>query len=180
MKKNSDNSKDSQNTVASPDEQIEKNEQPIQVLEKTQEELAAANDKYLRLYSEFENLRRRTAKEKLTLVETASEGILAKLLPVVDNFERALEAMKSPDANLEATQEGIQLVYSKLLQLLEQASVKSMEIEKGDSFDTEFHEAVTQVPTEDTELKGKVIDVAEKGYMLKEKVLRFAKVITGA
>lgn len=168
--------------IPNPDkktQKIDEKEVPAEGLKQV-EELAAANDKYLRLYSEFENFRRRSAKEKLTLVETASEDILAKLLPVVDNFERALEAMKSPDANLEATQEGIQLIYSKLLQLLAQASVKSMEIEKGTPFDTEFHEAVTQVPMEDTELKGKVIDVAEKGYMLKEKVLRFAKVVTGA
>lgn len=156
-----------------------KKEAAVQAFKKIEEDLAAANEKYLRLYSEFENFRRRSAKEKLTLVETASEGILAKLLPVVDDFERGLAAMNNTDTDPKATQEGIQLIYGKLQHLLQQAGVKPMEIEKGASFDTEFHEAITQMPVEEAAMKGKVIDITEKGYMLKEKVLRFAKVVTG-
>ena len=161
-------------------EELDQQEVAEKSLQQTEEELAAANEKYLRLYSEFENFRRRSAKEKLTLVETASEGILTKLLPVVDDFERGLTAMSSVDADPKATQEGIQLIYGKLQHVLQQAGVKPMEIAKGASFDTEFHEAITQMPVEEAAMKGKVIDVTEKGYMLKEKVLRFAKVVTGA
>ena len=162
------------------DKKSKKKETVSKALKKIEEELAAANDKYLRLYSEFENFRRRSAKEKLTLMETASEGILAKLLPVVDDFERGLAAMSSEDADPKATQEGIQLIYDKLQYMLQQAGVKPMEIEKGTPFDTEFHEAITQIPVEEAEMKGKIVDVTEKGYMLQEKVLRFAKVVTGA
>lgn len=169
--------------IPKPDQPTEELDQPAsseQANNQAQEDLAAANDKYLRLYSEFENFRRRSAKEKLTLVETASEGILAKLLPIVDDFERGLAAMNSQEADPKATQEGIQLIYDKLQQMLQQAGVEPMEIAKGASFDTEFHEAITQIPVEDADMKGKVVDVTEKGYMLKEKVLRFAKVVTGA
>ena len=180
MQKDLTDSQDAQQAAPSPEKKSDKKETTAQVLKKTEEDLAAANEKYLRLYSEFENFRRRSAKEKLLLVETASEDVLVKLLPIVDDFERALGAMNSTDAELKATQEGTRLIYDKLLQLLQQAGVKSMEVAKGTSFDTEFHEAITQMPVEDTEMKGKVIDVIEKGYLLKEKVLRFAKVVTGA
>ncbi len=104
---------------------------------------------------------------------------MGKLLPIVDDFERALEAMNAENIP-QATQEGIQLIYDKLLYLLQQTGVQPMAIEKGTPFDTEFHEAVTQVPTEDASMTGKVVDVVEKGYLLKEQVLRFAKVVTGA
>lgn len=154
----------------------DKNTQTSQTLKKVQEDLVAANDKYLRLYSEFENFRRRSAKEKQALVETAGEDILKKLLPIVDDFERALEALRSTDA----THEGIQLIYDKLMHLLQQAGVQPMPLEKGTPFDAELHEAVTQMPTEDQAMQGKVLEVIEKGYLLKEKILRFAKVVTGA
>ena len=155
----------------------DKKASPTLGLKKVQEELATANDKYLRLYAEFENFRRRTAQEKVALINTAGEGILKQLLPIVDDFERALAALPATD---KATQEGIQLIYDKLLHLLQQASVQPMPLEKGAAFDTELHEAVTQMPTDDPALKGKVVDVLEKGYLLQEKVLRFAKVVTGA
>lgn len=151
-----------------------------QALSQAQEALAEANNKHLRLYAEFENFRRRAAREKIDLIETASEGVLKKLLPIVDDFERALAAFQSDQANAEATQEGIKLIYDKLIHLLEQTGVQPMLLEKGTPFDPELHEAVTQVPVEDTTLQGKVVDVVEKGYLLKEKVLRFAKVVTGA
>ena len=151
-----------------------------QELGKAQEDLAAANEKYLRLYSEFDNFKRRAAKERFSLLETAGEGILKKLLPIADDFERALAALQSTDAAAQATQEGIRLIYEKLIYLLQQEGVQPMPLEKGTAFDAEFHEAVTQIPAEDQEMQGKVLDVLEKGYLLKEKVLRFAKVVTGA
>ncbi len=151
-----------------------------QALKKAKEDLAAANEKYLRLYSEFENFRRRATKERLMLIESAGERVLKKLLPIVDDFERALEALQSADAIAQATQDGIQLIYEKLVHLLQQEEVQTMPLEKGTLFDAELHEAVTQMPTEDPEMQGKVLDVLEKGYLLKEKVLRFAKVVTGA
>ncbi|MEM9417416.1 MAG: nucleotide exchange factor GrpE [Bacteroidota bacterium] len=180
MKKDLTNPKATQEPAPSPDKKTSKKESATQALKKAEEELATANDKYLRLYSEFENFRRRSAKEKLLLVETAGEGILTKLLPIVDDFERALAAIRATNTTAQATQEGIQLIYEKLLRLLQQADVQPMPLEKGTPFDPELHEAVTQVATEDTEMKGRVLDVVEKGYLLKEKVLRFAKVVTGA
>lgn len=151
-----------------------------QVLEQVQAELVASNDKYLRLYSEFENFRRRVAKEKLALIDTACEDILRKLLPVVDDFERALASLQADEKVPQAMQAGVQLIYEKLMHLLQQAGVQPMLLDKGAVFDTEFHEAVTQVPVEGEDMQGKVLDVLEKGYFLKEKILRFAKVVTGA
>lgn len=180
MKKDPATPKANPKPAPSPGKKTYKKAPAAQALPKAQQELAAVHDKYLRLYSEFENFRRRTAQEKLALIETASEDILQKLLPIVDDFERALAAMHATDAVAQATQEGIQLIYDKLLHLLQQAGVQAMPLEKGAPFDTDLHEAVTQMPTEDNALKGKVLDVLEKGYLLKEKVLRFAKVVTGA
>ena len=139
-------------------------------------ELATANEKYMRLYAEFENFRRRTAQEKATLISTAGESLLKKLLPIADDFERALAALPATDT---ATQQGIQLIYDKLMQLLQQAGVQSMTIDQGAPLDTALHEAVTQIPTQDPNLQGKIVDVIEKGYLLKDKVLRFAKVVIG-
>lgn len=157
-----------------------KEQYPLQELKQAQEDLATANEKYLRLYSEFENFRKRAAKEKRYLIETAGESILKKLLPITDDFERALEALQATDAVPQAMQEGIRFIYEKLTHLLQQEGVQSMPLEKGTVFDTELHEAVTQIPAADKAMQGKVLDVLEKGYLLKEKVLRFAKVVTGA
>jgi molecular chaperone GrpE len=164
------------------EEEASNAEHTEQALKQAQEDLAAANDKYLRLYSEFDNFRRRAAKEKLSLIETAGEDIIKKLLPIADDFERALEAFQAADtaAAPQATQEGVRLIYEKLVHLLQQAGVQLMPLDKGTVFDTELHEAVTQMSTEDQGMQGKVLEVLEKGYLLNEKVLRFAKVVTGA
>ncbi len=180
MKKQSFIPKSTPMTDSSTDKNAEEKKQVSPELENMQEELAAANDKYLRLYSEFENFRKRSAKEKLVIIETASKELLRKLLPIVDDFERAINATYAEDAAGQAVREGILLIYNKLTNLLQQSGVRPMPLEKGASFDTELHEAVTQQPTEDPAMKGKVLDVIEKGYLLKENVLRFAKVITGA
>lgn len=133
-------------------------------------------DKYLRLYSEFENFRRRTTKERLEMMQNASKDLMVELLPIVDDMERALKAMqKSGDS---AAVEGMELIFKKLYGTLEKKGLKPMNAQ-GEVFDPEIHEAVTQfdAPTED--MKGKVIDELEKGYFLNDKVIRFAKVVVG-
>lgn len=142
-------------------------------------ELDDAKDKYLRLYSEFENYRRRTAKERIELIKTAGEEVLGALLPVVDDFERAKKSIEGQQVDAAVT-EGIDLIFNKLVKVLEQKGLKAMEVAKGDEFNPELHEAVTQFPAPEEALKGKVIDVVEKGYVLSDKVVRFAKVVTGA
>jgi len=141
-------------------------------------ELAVMKDKYLRLYADFENFRRRTAKEKLELISTASEGLMVTLLPVVDDFERAMQALESA-TDISAAQEGIGLIYSKLTKILESKGLKPM-ASKGEPFNADLHESVTQFPAPTEDLKGKVIDEIEKGYLLNDKVIRYAKVIVGA
>lgn len=149
-------------------------------LEALQDELAESKDKYLRLYSEFENFRRRTAKEKLDMVQTANEDLITSLLPVIDDFERAEKSFTAEDADIKAVKEGIDLIFSKLKKALEQKGLKTMEHKQGIDFDPEFHDAITQIPAPDKKLKGKVVDVVEKGYLLKDKVIRYAKVVIGS
>lgn len=144
-----------------------------------EEELAASKDKYIRLYAEFENFRRRTAKERLDLTTTANEKLLSDLLPVVDDFERSMKAFQANE-EVASMYEGIKLVHNKFMKVLEQKGLKSMEVKQGDTFDAEFHEAIAQTPAPDEKLKGKIVDVIEQGYVLGEKVLRFAKVVTGS
>lgn len=133
-------------------------------------------EKYLRLYSEFENFRRRTNKERLDWMQTASKDLMVELLPVVDDMERAMKSMQQ--AGDVKSVEGMELVFKKLYGTLEKKGLKPMQAQ-GESFDPEVHEAVTQfeAPTED--MKGKVIDELEKGYFLNDKVIRFAKVVVG-
>lgn len=144
-------------------------------LKKAQDELAEAKDKYLRLYSEFENFRRRTAKEKLELIQSANEKLVNAFLPIIDDFERAEKAFKGSESK---EMEGFLLIYNKFKKILDQAGVKAMEA-KGNAFDPDFHEAITQVPAPEEKLKGKVLEVVEQGYLLNDKVIRFAKVVVG-
>ena len=141
-------------------------------------ELAVMKDKYLRLYADFENFRRRTAKEKLDLISTASEGLMVSLLPVVDDFERASQALANT-TDAAVALEGIHIIYNKLTKILEGKGLKPMG-SKGEPFDADLHESVTQFPAPTNDLKGKVIDEIEKGYLLNNKVIRYAKVIIGA
>ncbi len=134
-------------------------------------------DKYLRLYAEFENFRKRTAKEKLEMFETASEGIIKDLLPVLDDFERAIAEMKKNKEDEMA--KGVSLIYDKFKNTLAKAGLKHIEVKKGDNFDPEIHEAIAQMPVQDEKLKNKVVDVVEKGYQLGPKNIRFPKVVTG-
>jgi len=146
---------------------------------KLEEQLSESKDKYLRLYSEYENFRRRTSKERLDLVKTANEDLMSALLPVVDDFERAL-ALTSDDEETAQVQEGFLLIKSKFIKILENKGLSVMEVDKGTEFNPEFHEAISQMPAPEEDLKGKVIDVVEKGYYLGEKVIRYAKVVIGA
>ena len=141
-------------------------------------ELAVLKDKYLRLYADFENFRRRTAKEKLDLIANANENLLVALLPVVDDFERAMPSLANAK-DVSAALEGIQLIYSKLTKTLEAKGLKPM-TSKGEVFNADLHESVTQFPAPTDNMKGKVIDEIERGYLLNDKVIRYAKVIIGA
>lgn len=145
-------------------------------LKKAQDELAEAKDKYLRLYSEFENFRRRTAKEKLELIQNANEKLVNSFLPIIDDFERAEKAFNGTESK---EMEGFLLIYHKFKKTLDQGGVKMMEA-KGKAFDPDLHEAITQVPAPEEKLKGKVMEVVEPGYLLNDKVIRFAKVVVGS
>lgn len=163
----------------SEDEDAEKGTSENDELESLKAELAESKDKYLRLYSEFENFRRRTAKEKLDMVQTANEDLMTALVPIIDDFERAEKSFEDKSTDLKAVKEGVQLIYNKFKKVLEQKGLKAMEGKEGMDFDSEYHEAITQIPAPKKSLKGKVVDVVEKGYMLKEKVIRYAKVVIG-
>jgi len=145
------------------------------LFKKIQDELAEAKDKYLRLYAEFENYRRRTSREKLELIQGANESLIRALLPVLDDFDRAEKAFR--EANHKEA-EGLLLIHNKYKKVLEQHGVKAMEV--GDVFNPDLHEAISQLSVSDQGLKGKIIEVVEKGYMLGDKVVRFAKVVVGA
>jgi molecular chaperone GrpE len=145
-------------------------------LKKIQDDLAEAREKYIRLYAEFENHRRRTSKEKLEMIQTANEALLKSLLPVIDDFDRAEKAFKDQTGK-EA--EGFILIHNNFRKTLEQYGVREMEITADTKFDTEFHEAITQVPVTEESKKGKIVDVVERGYLLNDKVIRFAKVVVG-
>ncbi len=142
-------------------------------------ELAEMKDKYIRLMAEFENFRRRTAKERIELSKTATQDLMGELLPVIDDMERARQSMEATK-DVDAMLQGLELVFHKLKHVTQQKGLKPMDINAGDDFDSDMHEAVTQIPAPSEELKGKIVDVIEKGYTLNEKVIRFAKVIIGA
>lgn len=139
--------------------------------------LAEAGDKYIRLAAEFDNYRRRTAKERLEMISTAGEDVIKGFLPVMDDLERALDALKKSEAS-DAAKEGTELIYNKIFAFLKTKGVARMDV-LGKPLDTDFHEAVAQFPVEDDEKKNKIIDVVQHGYTIHEKVLRFAKVVVG-
>ncbi|MBN1183055.1 MAG: nucleotide exchange factor GrpE [Bacteroidales bacterium] len=141
------------------------------------EKLAELQDKYLRLSAEFDNFRKRTLKEKMELTKSAGEDILLSLLPVMDDFERGMQALdKANDIN--AVKEGMHIIHKKFKDFLSQKGVKEIEAVSKD-FDVDFHEAITKIPAPSDDLKGKVVDVIEKGYCLNEKVIRYSKVVVG-
>jgi molecular chaperone GrpE len=147
-------------------------------LDDTKAQLEKEKKEYLFLMAEFDNFRKRTLKEKGELIKNGGEKVLAGLLPIVDDFERSLDAIKTSD-EAASIREGVELIYNKFVKYLEQNGVKAIDSAAGTTFDLDFHEAVTMFPAPTEELKGKVIDTVQKGYTLNEKVLRHAKVVVG-
>jgi len=137
------------------------------------EQIKNEKDKYVRLFAEFENYKRRTAKERIDLFKTAGKEVLSSLIPVVEDFKRALN---QEDSSKEDTQ-GIQLIYNKLLETLKNQGLEELEVEIGDLFDSEIHEAISQIPAQDDDQKGKIIDIIEGGYKLGDQVIKFPKVV---
>lgn len=147
------------------------------LLQELGEKLAEITDKHLRLQAEFDNFRKRTIKEKAELIKSGGESVLVNILPVVDDFERALISLKDV-ADEDAGKKGTQLIYNKFSEFLKQNNIREIDAVNQD-FNVDLHEAVTKIPAPDENLKGKVVDVVQKGYTLNDKVIRFAKVVIG-
>jgi molecular chaperone GrpE len=188
-KKNKGNSETAKNTAEMTNEsgQVDGTEQATETAaaentltaeEKFKEELSQANDKYLRLYAEFDNFRRRTIKEREDARKTEGKDVIVALLPVLDDFERALRSMDTV-TDVIPVKEGVALIQHKLKNILTQKGLKEMQ-SIGTTFDPDLHEAITSIPAPTDDMKGKVVDEMEKGYELNDKVVRFAKVIVGA
>jgi molecular chaperone GrpE len=152
-------------------------EEELSKEEQLQKELDAKDDKYLRLFAEFENYKRRTSKERIDLFKTAGQDLMQSMLPVLDDFDRAMvEIKKSEDDSLV---QGIELINNKLRETLKNKGLEVMPVNAGDVFDADLHEAITQIAAPNEEMKGKIIDVVEKGYTLGDKIIRYPKVVTG-
>lgn len=148
-----------------------------QQVNQLQEEIDTEKDRNLRLFAEFENYKKRTTKERIELFKTAGQEVLQALLPVMDDFERALpQLQKSEDQNLF---KGVELIYSKLQNTLKSKGLETIEVQQGDAFDAEIHDAITQIPAPSDDLKGKIVDVVERGYQLGDKIIRHPKVVVG-
>jgi len=166
------------NNEATAEEQVEETvENEVSEVEKLEEEKKELNDKFLRLFSDFDNFRKRTAKEKLEATKTAGSGVIKDLLTVVDDFDRAIENNKNVE-DIAAIKEGFGLIHNKFSSILKSKGLKEVEA-KGEVFDVDKHEAITQIPAPTEDLKGKVVDVIEKGYALNDTIIRFPKVIVG-
>lgn len=155
----------------------QENTSDLSVEEQLKEELAKEKDKFIRLFAEFENYKKRTTKERIELFKTANQDVLQSMLPILDDFDRAMvEISKSEE---KALLEGIQLIQTKLKDTLASKGLELVEVKVGDVFDADFAEAVTQIPAPSEDLKGKIVDVIEKGYKLGDKIIRYPKVVTG-
>ncbi len=155
-------------------ETTQEEQDPMEVLEG---QLQSEKDKFLRLFAEFENFKRRTAKERIELFKTAGESVLKDMLPVLDDFDRALiEINKSEDKQLT---DGVTLIANKLRNTLVGKGLEQVKVNAGDTFNADHHEAVTQIPAPSDDMKGKIIDVIEKGYKLGDKIIRYPKVVIG-
>ena len=168
-------------------EEIKEEESKVEETQETQQEaveptteelIEQEKDKYLRLFAEFENYKKRTSKERIELFRTANQELMTVLLPILDDFERALTHIED-DKEAEELRKGVLLIYQKLVKTLEQKGLVKIEVKKGDAFDAEIHEAITQIPAPSKKLKGKIVDVVELGYKLGDKIIRFPKVVIG-
>ncbi|KFF02391.1 MULTISPECIES: nucleotide exchange factor GrpE [Flavobacterium] len=149
----------------------------LSVEEQLAQDLAKEKDKFLRLFAEFENYKKRTSKERMDLFKTANQEVLLAMLPVLDDFDRAaVEINKSEDENLK---KGVELIHEKLKSTLVSKGLEQVEVRAGDAFNADFAEAITQIPAPSDKLKGKIVDVIEKGYKLGDKIIRFPKVVIG-
>ncbi len=171
---------DAKNAQETAELEVEKNEEiveEISVEDQLKEELAKEKDKFLRLFAEFENFKKRTSKERMDLFKTAGQDVIVSLLPVMDDFDRALkEISKAGDKELLT---GVELINNKFRETLKNKGLEEMEVAQGDAFDAEIHDAVTQIPAPEKKLKGKIIDVIEKGFKLGERIIRHPKVVVG-
>jgi molecular chaperone GrpE len=168
------NEQNGQESQENSEQTVDSNDSKIIELQAKVDEL---NDKYLRLYSEFDNFRKRTAKEKIELIQTGGEDVFKSILPVIDDFERAIKS-NNETSDIKAVNDGVNLIYHKLKTTLTQKGLEEMK-SIGELFDADIHEAITNVPAPSEDMKGKVIDELEKGYTLNGKIIRFAKVVIG-
>jgi len=172
-----------QETAGHPEEKKDKQartkHKKDEKFEKLESDYVTLNDKYLRLYSEFDNYRKRTLKEKIELTKTASSEVMLLILPVLDDFERAIKAFEISADSTDALKHGIILIFNKFMNILIQQGLEQIKT-VGEDFNTDFHEAITNIPAPTPEQKGKVIDEVEKGYLLNGKVIRYAKVVVGS
>jgi len=190
QKKSQGKDKDQHEETLNPDNvaenQLKTEEKEIPSTENTeinretelQAKVAELNDKLLRLYSEFDNYRKRTIKEKIEMSKTASEQLITDLLPVMDDFERAAKSLEATD-NVDVLKEGVQLIFVKFRSILTSRGLQEIKT-MGEPFDTDHQEAIAHIPAPAEELKNRVVDELQKGYMLNEKVIRFAKVVVGS
>ncbi|MBT2162143.1 nucleotide exchange factor GrpE [Zobellia barbeyronii] len=166
---------DENQTEATSESNIEQEE--LSVEEQLREDLAKEKDKFLRLFAEFENFKRRTSKERVELFKTAGQEIMVSMLPVLDDFERALKEMaKSEDKEMF---KGVELIRVKFRETLKSKGLEEVSAEAGDVFDADIHEAITQIPAPSKKLKGKIVDVVERGFKLGDKIIRHPKVVVG-
>lgn len=163
---------DMENTAETTENQTE-----LSVEEQLKEELAQEKDKFLRLFAEFENYKKRTTKERIELFKTANQDVLQSILPILDDFDRAWNEISKSEEKVLV--EGVGLIHNKLKDILSSKGLELVDLKVGDAFDPDFAEAVTQIPAPSEELKGKVVDVIEKGYKLGDKIIRYPKVVTG-
>jgi len=181
-KKQDQENKSKEESIENIDATIENYSENQPVDNETEEsgidQLQVEKEKYLRLYSEFENFRRRTTKERLEWMQTASKDVILNVLPVIDDMERALKSMETAGDISKSAIEGMELIYKKLYSIMEKTGLKPMNAQ-GQPFDPELHEAITQFPAPSPDMVGKVVDEVEKGYLLNDKVIRFAKVVVG-
>ena len=163
------------NAAEENDEEI--SEEEISEEDKLREDLANEKEKFLRLFAEFENYKRRTSKERMDLFKTAGQEIMLALLPIMDDFDRALkELSKSEDKEMF---KGVELINNKFRETLKNKGLEEVEVKAGDVFDAEVHDAITQIPAPDKKMKGKIIDVVEKGFKLGDRIIRHPKVVVG-
>ena len=178
MEENKELQEENLNTTEQETQQTEENVAENVTKEPTTEELLAEEkDRYIRLYAEFENYKKRTLKEKMEFAQYANTEMMISMLAVLDDFERAIKEI-AKNGN-EADLKGIELIYQKFKNKLVEKGLKPLEVNAGDDFNVDFHEAITQIPAPTEELKGKIVDVIETGYQLHDRVIRFAKVVTG-